>query len=345
LIRRNAADDSDHVDGGAVVKIGLIGAGFIARAHAAAYHGMNEAHVVAVTSLVRQEAEALAQGLGARVHDTAEQLLADPEVEAVDICAPTSAHHALVMAAARAGKHVFCEKPIARTLEQANEMIAACRQAGVTFMVGHVMRWEPTAEKARQVVESGALGPVRLVRMTLGGSFPTWGWNNWFADRTQSGGPFLDLVIHNFDWLNWVFGPVQRVFAKNVNQESLDQGDYGVVILRFKSGLIAHIEAIWNAPGGFPFEDRYEIAGTQGLYEYGDHRPPIDLWVRDENGRGRRQTEGPHSTDAFAEEIRHFVACCQTGQTPRVTPEEAREAIRIALAANQSAETGEPVEL
>ncbi|MDB4894550.1 MAG: dehydrogenase, partial [Firmicutes bacterium] len=294
--------------------------------------------VVAVTDLRPDRARKLGESLNARVYATVAELLADPEVEAVDICVPTPEHGKVVLAAAAARKHVLCEKPIARTMAEADEMIAACRQAGVTFMVAHVMRWESTAEKARQVVESGVLGPVRLVRMTLGGSFPTWGVDNWFADYAKSGGPFLDLVIHNFDWLNWVFGPVQRVFASNVTDPSLEQGDYGLAILKFKSGVIAHVEAIWNAPEGFPFEDRYEIAGTQGLYEYGDHRPPIDLWVQ-----GGRQAEAPHSTDGYAEEIRHFIACCQTGETPRVRPEEAREAIRIGLAVVQSAATGQPV--
>lgn len=328
-----------------MVKIGLIGAGFIAGVHANAYAAVSEAQVVAVTSLQRADSQKIADRLGARVYDTVEELLADPEVEAVDICVPTYAHRDVVLQAAAAGKHVLCEKPIARTVTEADEMIAACREAGVQFMVAHVMRWEPTAEKARQVVESGALGPVRLVRMTLGGSFPTWGYENWFADFQKSGGPFLDLVIHNFDWLNWVFGPVQRVFARNVNGPHLERGDYGLAILKFKSGVIAHVEAMWNAPEGYPFEDRYEIAGTQGLYEYGDHRPPIDMWVRGEDGRGRRHAEAPHSTDGFAAEIRHFVECCRTGQPPRVTPEEAREAIRIALAAIESAAIGEPVEL
>lgn len=327
------------------MKIGLIGAGFIGHIHANAYAKLSEAKVVAVTDLDLGRAQEIADMLGARVVASAAELMADPEVEAVDICVPTPYHCELVLAAAAAHKHVLCEKPIARTLEQADQMIAACRAAGVTFMVGHVMRWEPTAEKAREVVESGVLGQVKLVRMTLGGSFPTWGWGNWFADEAKSGGPFLDSVIHDFDWINAQFGPVERVYARRMCPGRLEKGDYGLVIMRMKNGMMAHVEALWNAPQGFPFEDKYEIAGLEGLYEYGEYRPPVDLWLAGQDGEGRHVTEAPLTLDAFAEEIRHFVHCCETGAAPRVTLAEAREAVRIALAAIESAATGQPVQL
>lgn len=326
------------------MRFGLIGAGFIAHAHASAYRQVPELELVAVTDLSQESARSLATDFGARVCASVDELLADPAIEAVDICTPTYEHRRLVEKAAAAGKHVLCEKPMARTVEDADAMIAACREAGVMLMVGHVMRWEATAERARQVVESGALGPIRLVRMTLGGATPNWGYQNWFADPSKSGGPFLDLVIHDFDWLLSNFGPVERVTARSLTG-TVERGDYGLVLLRFKNGIIAHVEAIWNAPDGFPFEDRYEIAGLQGIYEYGEHRPPIDVWVQGEGGAGEHDAEAPLSTDAFAEEIRHFIHCCRTGETPRVTPEQAREAVRVALAAAQSAATGQPVVL
>src|SRR5690606_8031401 len=131
--------------------------------------------------------------------------------------------------AAAAGKHVFCEKPISISIEDAKAMVEACEKAGVTLMVGHVLRFFPEYDAARDAVAGGRLGDPKVIRATRASAFPTWGSDNWFADESRSGGPIVDLIIHDIDWIRWTFGEVQRVYAKRTER-------YALVTLRLESG-------------------------------------------------------------------------------------------------------------
>ena len=113
----------------------------------------------------------------------------------------------------RAGKHVFCEKPVARTAEEAEDMIAVARECGVKFSVGHVLRFFPNYVDAASLCASGRLGTPRLIRTMRNQAFPAWSWEGWYQDYEKSGGPILDLVIHDLDWIMHSFGDVQRVYA------------------------------------------------------------------------------------------------------------------------------------
>jgi len=165
-------------------------------------------------------------------------LFSIPEVDAIDVCLPTYLHKEAVELAAHHGKHVFCEKPIALTVDDANAMISTCNSNGVKLGIAHVVRYFPEYEMAHDMIASAGWGQIGVVRFSRTGPFPK-GWNNWYADFQLSKGVFVDLSIHDFDFLNWCFGPVERVQARKVSTER--PMEYGLAVVRMKSGVIAHV--------------------------------------------------------------------------------------------------------
>jgi UDP-N-acetylglucosamine 3-dehydrogenase len=263
----------------------------------------------------------------------------------VDICTPTPTHLELVLKAAGAGKHILCEKPLGRTLQQCEQMIEAAEKAGVTLMPAQVLRFFPEFKQARDLVLAGAVGKPAAIRTRRGGPYPRAA-NDWYADFEQSGGPILDMVIHDFDWLRWTFGEVERVFAKALTFKNLDHIDYALITLRLKSQAIAHVEANWADPSGFKVD--FEIAGDAGMIAF-DSRFAMPLMVAKQDasggGGGVAVPESPLAEDPYMLEIKHFVDSVEAGQPPSITAEDGMKAVEIALAAIESARTGRVIRL
>ncbi|MGE5623577.1 MAG: Gfo/Idh/MocA family oxidoreductase [Methanocella sp.] len=330
-----------------MIKVGLIGCGTMGRVHAEAYANLPGARLLAVADLRRPQAQEAAGFCGAEVMPDAEALIARPELDAVDICVPTPFHKDLIVKAASAGKHVFTEKPLTRSLEEAAEVLAAVRKAGVKLMVGHVLRFSAPYLKAKEAVTGGRVGRPGVIRTTRGGGgFPT-AWNNWYANVRWSGGIIFDMLIHDLDFLRWCFGEVERVYAKTTLNREIGRYEYALIVLKFQSGAIAHVEGTWHDLGGFFYG--YEIAGDGGLMTFDSRTSTPIRKVAFDQGSGRTQgvaiPENPTRENPYQAEIAHFVECLATGKEPRVTGEDGYKAVEIALAALRSAETGEPVTL
>lgn len=318
--------------------VALLGAGMMGETHAHAYTGISRAKVAWVFDKEPGRAERLAEMLGAKPTTRLEDILEDKLVEAVDICLPTDLHRPFTERAAAAGKHVFCEKPIAVTVEDAQAMVEACQKAGVTLMVGHVLRFFGEYQAARNVVTSGRIGDPKVIRATRAGAFPTWGSDNWFADERRSGGPIVDLIIHDIDWIRWTFGEVQRVYAKRTDR-------YALVTLRLTTGAICHVEGSWAHPEGSPFTTKLEIAGTGGLYT-ADNQSIVPLHIRrSADGAYVYEPENPQPADPYALELEHFFECIASGREPLTNGREAIRTLEVCLAANESAKTGKVVTL
>ena len=179
------------------MRVGIAGAGFMGRTHAAAW-AETEARIVGITAETPDQARDLADQCGARAYPTLEAMLAD--VEVLDVCTPTHLHEEMVLQAAEAGKHVICEKPLARTMDQCRAMIAACQKAGVKLLVAHVVRFFPEYSLAKAAVERGEIGRPGVLRLARGSFRPKKPIGNWFLDFEKSGGIMLDLMIHDFDY-------------------------------------------------------------------------------------------------------------------------------------------------
>jgi UDP-N-acetylglucosamine 3-dehydrogenase len=321
--------------------IGLIGAGTMGNTHSRAYRQIRDARITAVCDIDAEKANRLAAQWDARVFATLEDMLRDGQFDAVDICLPTDLHREAVEIAAAYGKPVFCEKPIALTEEDASAMIEACKKAGVILMVGHVVRFFPEYRAAREQVLSGKLGKTGVVRTIRSGAFPTW--SNWFGEDSRSGGPLLDLAIHDFDYLRWCFGPVRRVFSRILTTKR-EGMEHTLTLLRFESGVMAHVEASWAYPQGSPFQTSIEISGTDGLILFDKEKSNSIVQYG-----GTQQSSGvpdsPLAKSPYALELEHFITCVKQQTEPLTSGEEALASLRIGLAAYRSAQTQMPVQL
>ncbi len=332
------------------MRIALVGAGGMASMHAECYSAIPNATLCGVMDIRHDAAASLAGRHGATPYSDFDRMLNDLRPDVVDVCCPTPWHvDYVVAAAARAHelgiRGISTEKPMARTLADCQRMISAVEAAGIPLFVAHVVRFFPEFKLATQQVQHGAVGKIASVRTRRGGPMPL-AWNNWYADFSKSGGCVLDLIIHDFDWLRWTFGPVQRVFACGLQHHDGMQKDYALVTLRFVSGVIGHVEGTWSDPGGFKVT--IEVAGDGGLLEYNANQPTgsplrIAMASTENSGGGVAVPESPTGANPYQLELQHFLDCLEAGITPSITPYDGMEAVRIALAAIESVETGQPV--
>jgi UDP-N-acetylglucosamine 3-dehydrogenase len=323
------------------MRVGVVGAGFIGAIHLGAYANMPEVEVVGVADTRPETAAAGAAVVGARAYSSYEDLIAAEDVDVVDVCLPTAYHRDLALEAARAGKHLILEKPIARNLEDAEAIIGAFDGDSQRLFVGHVVRFFPEYARIQAMIEAGDLGTVGVARTSRRSPFLT-GWNDWYADWRMSGGVLLDLVIHDFDFLRWSLGEVERVYARGVLGREYNRLDYALVTLRFEGGAIAHIEGQWGYPG--PFNYSIEVAGSRALVTVDSTEPSSLQLLGGDLGPG----ESPDvvtGKSPFQTELEHFIRCIASGEEPAVDARDAYEALRIGLAATESVMTGRPVTL
>jgi UDP-N-acetylglucosamine 3-dehydrogenase len=321
------------------MRVGLVGAGFMGGVHLNAYAGISDVEVVGVADARIESAVAGAEMVGARPYASYEDLVAAEDVEVVDACLPTAFHRDLAVRAAGEGRHVILEKPIARTMEDARETVDAFSGDGPHLFVGHVVRFFPEYLGIKEKIDAGDLGMV--------------GWSAPAAARPScsagtTGMPtgasaavcLLDLVIHDFDYLRWTLGEVERVYARGMLGREYNRLDYVLATLRFESGTIAHVEGHWGYPG--PFNYSIEVAGSNALLTV-DSTEPDSLQLI--SGASEEVPDLASGKSPYAKELEHFIHCIATGEEPIVQSQDACEALRIGLAATESVLTGEPVTL
>lgn len=340
-------------------RVALVGAGGMAGIHASCYGKIEKAQLVGVMDIRQEAAEALAARHGAVAYTDFDRMLEETRPDIVDVCCPTPWHVDYVTRAAeRAGElgivGISTEKPMARTVAECERMTAACELAGVPLFVAQVVRFFPEFALLKRGIDAGHVGIPAAIRTRRGGAMPR-AWNDWYGNFDLSGGCVLDLIIHDFDWLRWTFGEVERVYAKGTSTSTLPGYDYALVTLRFQSGAIAHVEGTWNDPAGFKVA--VEIAGDAGLAEYNFNQPtgiPFKTALHPKAGEageagsskpGVAVPESPTSVNPYQAELQHFLDCVELRITPSITPRDGQEAVRIALAAQESIETGQPITL
>jgi predicted dehydrogenase len=270
-----------------------------------------------------------------------ESLIAS-DVNLVSICTPTPSHMQIANTLMRAGKHVLCEKPIARTLEQAQSMIDTAYQSGVKFMVAHVSRYEVDHQKAREILEHGEIGDLRMAFHAITSTYPGWSAHDWLGDEEKSGGPIVDLAIHSVDYMLWLFkSPVRQVYALG-SQKPTARNHYVLATLQFANGGLGLVETSWAHPPSAPLTCRVELCGTNGriAWDY-DQIDGMQTFIE---GQGRHSfvLEGENS---FAAEIASFVQCINNDLPSPVSGNEAKEALQVCLAALESLKSGRCVEL
>jgi predicted dehydrogenase len=324
------------------VRVGMVGTGSMGVTHAKAWFEAG-VKLSGVISGHLAHAQAFAQAHDTQAFSSLQDLL--EVVDVLDICAPTHLHRSMTEMAAKAGKHVICEKPIALNLEDAHAMIEICSSHNVRLFIAQVVRFFPQYRAAQEIFASGQLGNLGVLRLKRAGYQPKM---NWFLDETKSGGMVMDLMIHDFDYALWLGGKVSRVYATSARAFNLaSSGDYALVTLGFESGAMAQIEGGWCYPKG-TFRTSLDIAGSQGLIE----------WHSDSSSTIKSFLEPQHSDadavgipssvlieDPYTTQIKHFKHALESETPFDVTPQDALAALEIALAARESLKSGRAVHL
>jgi predicted dehydrogenase len=332
------------------IRVGIIGTGNISRNHVAGYRAAG-AEIAAIADIDPVALEARRRRWRVdRAYSDYRDLVALPDIDAVSVCTPNAVHCEATVAAALAGKHVLCEKPLSLSLEDAQSMIDACRAAGVVLQVNHHLRSSPVVQRARLMIQTGELGAITFIRFRQAHD---WGGAPMvppsFRSRTVAGGgTLLDNGCHMFDLAHFLGGPVADVFCRvGTLKFEAEVEDTAAVSLRFERGALGEIETAWTATG---WEEGFWIYGTKGTLEFGN-RPSRPVLRHVHRGAGTTSWAQPEVTiwkpPAGSNYVRHvasFLASIR-GETPVIcTGEDGLEAVRLVLAAYRSAATGRPVE-
>jgi predicted dehydrogenase len=317
------------------IRVGVAGLGMMGQMHLGFYARNSICEVVAVAdrNASKRSGEETVSGnianpnavdlSGVRGYQTVEELIADPDVDMLDLCLPTSRHAEVTIAALRAGKHVLCEKPMALTVEECDAMIEAQRESGKFLMIAHCLRFWPQYVKAHELISSGELGAPRYARLYRSGDAPTW--SKWLLNPALSGGVTLDMHIHDIDVALWYFGKPDEVTARGYSKGDLVM--QAESLWHYENGLTVSLHAGWDENGS-DYQMGYEIICENGTLRWNsDAGEPIALWQNNE-----KKLVEVTPVAGYEAEVNYFIDCIAKGEAPtRVTPEGSRLAVEMAL--------------
>lgn len=322
-----------------MIRIAIAGTGSMGLRHARALAAIPGARVVAVLGRDPRRTAAFAQGLDTRPYTDLDAMLEGEQIDAIDCCLPTPLHRRAVEKAAARGLHAICEKPLALSVADGRAMIEAARVAGTSLLIAQVVRFFPEFRRLAAAVEDAQIGAPVSLTLLRQGFFPT-GRDGWYRDTAQSGGIFLDLMVHDFDWALHALGPADRVYARLVQAQGPESFAQGMATIRHRSGAISQITGTWGHPG--PFTTMAEVAGEGGLLRHhsGDTRALTAMVSTNSEEESVPLPDLVAGEDPYRTELAHFVDVIAGHAEPVVAPEEALAAIALAIAARRSAETG-----
>lgn len=337
--------------------VGVIGCGGIASTHCGTVAQRDDVDLVAVCDLDLARAQAYQSKFGAQAaYGSAAELLARDDIQCVIVAVPQGVHAEVAVPAAQAGKHLYCEKPMAVTLSQAEAMIEAAEAAGVTLQIGYCMRFAKDREGLRQAVRDGLLGRPVYFRVTYAvSSGPT---TPWVHDADLGGGLFMEGA-HDLDWARYVFGEPTSVYAvtHRFKPDATNAGDTATMIFQFEGGDTFVSSRCWAMEGfglgrrrGLPQRMFYDLVGPHGTAHWPgpDDDPKIEVFL---NGHHDEATELPWcggwgvGREAYELELADFFDCVRTGRTPKCTGHDGKRALEMGLGAIESGRTGQAVKL
>lgn len=333
------------------VKVCLVGAGRAGTVHANNLsRSVPNAILNAVVDSNMCAAKEISSKTGAECFPSLEEAIKHLDFDAVVITTPTYTHAKLTETAASAGKHVFCEKPMALSLGEAESMISTCEKHNVKLQIGFMRRFDEDFLKARQMVRDGAIGKVTIIKSTgRGPGLPP----KWACDPKTSLGMLAEVNSHDFDSVRWIAGSeFSRVYAEadtfkcfDLKKEFPDFYDNSIVSLRLRNKALALIDG--SCPAEYGYDARMEILGTEGVIIIGQLQDgAVSICTKKQGivsstfGSWRNRFR-----DAYLKEIQHFIDCILEDKEPMATGEDGRKAVEIVLAATRSILEGKPVNL
>lgn len=337
------------------IGVGIIGAGAVGYEHIQNCKTSEHANVLAVVTRTEAHAKQAAEKFGVESWYTDyKELLKREDITLVSVCTPNYLHAKQIIDAAKAGKHVICEKPMARTLEEADRMIEAARTNDVFLMNPSHQRFVPVLENVKSILD--LLGTITFVRYRFAHEGPYTHWHakseeKWFFNSEQSGGGvLLDLGPHALDLLDWYFGEVEKVQSAVLNtfEKPTKVEDNAVLLLKFKNGVVAEIDTSWVSNPPF---NEFQIYGTKGTIK-------VDIWERSpveimpKKLKRNKEVKELSFTDVIRQisvskqkMMHYFIDCVRQNKKPEMTGELGRRILQVVLAGYESARTNSPVSL
>lgn len=342
---------------GKILGFGIVGLGYISTLHAQGIKSVEGAKLVAVSSSNAEKAAKYAGEYGCKYYTDYDEMLNDSEIDVICICTPNGAHREYCIKAAGAGKHVMVEKPIEVTLEAADDMIKACRDAGVKLSCVSQHRYDDAMLKLKKAIDEGQFG-----QLNFGASHTKWYRTQEYYDNGKwrgtweldGGGALINQSIHYIDLLQYAMGPVEEVSAYCATRahERIEVEDIGVAAVKFRNGAVGLIEGNTAAYPGYC--TRLDIYGSDGSAVIESDQ--IKEWhIRGEEeeqqdgGDTPKVLKGAASPEitfySHARQIAEFVNAVNNDARPPISGEEGRNALAIVLAIYQSSRTGKPVKV
>jgi len=349
--------NSKRVPQSKTVNVGVVGIGFMGVTHIKSYRQIPGARVAAICDAVRLpengDLSNITGNIGSadglkldmkqvKAYRDFDQLLANPEIDLVDLCVPTQLHHSQAIAALKAGKHVICEKPLARTSALAREVVEVAARAKGFFMPAMVMRFWPEWTWVKNAIDQKTYGRVLAARFRRVSEPPAWGRENYFQGN-QSGGALLDLHIHDTDFVQFCFGRPRSVFSGGLSRFS-GANDYVVTQYQVASGASVFAEGSWLMTPGFGFNMAYTVNFENATVDY-DMARGTDALRLFELGKPPR-TIKCEGEDGYVGELRHIIESIQFGTPPSVvTAQDGLSAVEVCEAEEKSIKLGKVVAL
>ena len=336
--------------------VGIIGAGLIGEQHALAFTRVPSAHVLGIADIDLAAAQRLAgtYAIGDAYNDY-RRLLERDDIDLICIAVPNYTHCEIAVAAAGAGKHMICEKPLARTMAEGDEMIAAAERAGVKLMYAELICFAPRYVRAKELMDEGAFGRVFQIKHgeTHYGPHSEWFWNGDLA----GGGVMMDMGCHSVEIIRWLYDkpPIESVTAELgtfVHGDRTDVDDHALVVIHFEGNRIGVVEGSWAKPGGM--DDRLDIQGSAGTC-HGDMMQQSSLFTYSDVGYGYSVEKGTTTGYSYTiaeeyynygmpQEMQHFTDAVLYDREPMETGRDARVSLEVIYAAYRSAATGKRID-
>ena len=335
-----------------MLRVGIVGLGFMGRMHYRCWSSMPEAQVTAVCEANPKVLAAAGQAQAGNVGGAADSidldalqvfsdldaLIASGTVDALSITLPTFLHAAATEKALRGGLHVLCEKPMALTVAECDAMVLAAQESGKVLQIGHCIRFWPEYVVTREIVRDGRYGKVIAASFRRYSALPGWSPDSWFADEKRSGGQPLDLHIHDTDYVHYLFGMPREVASAADESQSYITTQY-----RYDNGPAVVAESTWRMAPSFSFEMSFVVVLEKATILYDLTRSPA---FRVLPAEGEPFTPELPPGDGYSREVEHF-ARSVAGETVEavITPQQARDTIRLVLAEKQAAREGRVIKL
>jgi len=247
-----------------MLRVGLIGCGFMGTMHANCYKNIEGVEIVALADLRAEKAEELKVGTNATIYGDGKELIANADVDVIDICLPTYLHAEYALLAMDKVKYVFVEKPVTLTVKESKALLKKQAQTGAMVQVGQVIRFWDEYVALSKIIDEGKYGKVVNANFRRLSPRPTWGWNGWLLDTTLSGGAGQDLHIHDVDFALSIFGKPKKFYTVRANGGEVNS--YVNTVMKYSDKAVS-VEGTWDLPASHPFEATFRVVFEKAVVE------------------------------------------------------------------------------